>query len=242
MYLLFFPPVCRRKVYDRTGSLDDTEQLSGEQFDSLYNFYRSMYVPVTEQDIDDFGATFKGGAEERADVLKHYEEFKGDMPNVFTCVMLSDPKQDSHRFMDLINSAIDSGEVTRYKKYTTWAAAVAKKKRPALEVPGASKAKGGGQAKKKGARETAGQALAAMMQQRHPKPQGHTFDSLLSTLASKYGVNEQVFPSEPTEEEFEAAQQRLRANTSSGGRGSENKKRQSGSDGGGNKQEKKKRK
>jgi len=190
-----------------------------------------MYAPVTEQDIDDFGATFKGGAEERADVLKHYEEFEGNMPRVFDWVMLSDPEQDSHRFMDLINSAIESGEVQRYKKYTTWAAAVAKKKRRAPVVRGTAKAKSG-QGKKKGGSskgENSEQALVAMMQQRR---QG-AFEGMLSSLASKYGINDEGFPPEPTDAEFELAQQRLNANKSNGGSGSGSKKRQSGSSGGG---------
>lgn len=235
--LFFSPPAYRRKVYDRTGSLEDTEQLSGEQFDNLYNFYRSLYAPVTEQDIDDFGATFKGGAEERADVLKHYEEFEGNMTRVFDWVMLSDPERDSHRFMDLINSAIESGEVKRYKKYTTWAAAVAKKKRPAPEGLAAAKAKSGKGKKKKGA-ENSEQALVAMMQQRG---QG-AFEGMLSSLASKYGIDDEGFPPEPTDEEFEAARQRIHANKSGGSSGS--KKRQSGGGGGGpggqKKQQKKK--
>jgi DnaJ family protein C protein 9 len=225
-------------VYDRTGSLEDTEQLSGEQFDNLYNFYRSMYAPVTEQDIDDFGITYKGGTEERADVLKHYEEFEGNMNRVFDWVMLSDPEQDSHRYMDLINSAIESGEVQRYKKYTTWAAAVAKKKRPAPIVPGAAGTSKGGKGKKKGKGEqNSEQALVAMMKQRR---QG-AFEGMLSSLASKYGVDDEGFPPEPTDEEFEAARQRMTAEKESGAAGG-SKKRQSGGGGGEKKQQQKKKK
>ena len=37
---------CRRKVYDQTGSLDDSDDLAGEQFDSLYKYYRTLYRKV----------------------------------------------------------------------------------------------------------------------------------------------------------------------------------------------------
>ena len=37
----------RRKVYDQTGSLDDSDELAGEQFDSLYKYYRGLYRKVT---------------------------------------------------------------------------------------------------------------------------------------------------------------------------------------------------
>lgn len=36
----------RRKRYDETGSLEDSERLSGQDFDSLYEFYRSVYKKV----------------------------------------------------------------------------------------------------------------------------------------------------------------------------------------------------
>ena len=37
----------RRKVYDQTGSLEDSDELAGEQFDSLYKYYRGLYRKVT---------------------------------------------------------------------------------------------------------------------------------------------------------------------------------------------------
>ncbi len=36
----------RRKLYDETGSLEDTEGLSGEAFTSLYDYYRTVYPKV----------------------------------------------------------------------------------------------------------------------------------------------------------------------------------------------------
>ena len=43
----------RRKLYDTTGSLSDTEQLSGHSVDDLYDFYRTIYKKVTEDDIEE---------------------------------------------------------------------------------------------------------------------------------------------------------------------------------------------
>ena len=45
--------VGRRKLYDTTGSLSDTEELSGQSVDDLYTFYRTVYRKVTEEDIED---------------------------------------------------------------------------------------------------------------------------------------------------------------------------------------------
>ena len=44
----------RRKVYDQTGSLEDSEELAGDKFNDLYEYYRSMFKEVTEDDIVDF--------------------------------------------------------------------------------------------------------------------------------------------------------------------------------------------
>lgn len=73
---------CRRKVYDQTGSLNDSEQLAGEDFDNLYNYFRNIYKEVTEDDIDGFAADFRGSQEEKDEVLQYYDKFKGDMHQV----------------------------------------------------------------------------------------------------------------------------------------------------------------
>ena len=43
-----------RKVYEKTGSLEDSEELAGDKFNDLYEFYRSMYKEVTEDGIVNF--------------------------------------------------------------------------------------------------------------------------------------------------------------------------------------------
>lgn len=45
-------------------------------------------VQVTEQDLDDFEAKYRGSEEEKADVLKYYDQFSGDMDKV--CRFLSE--------------------------------------------------------------------------------------------------------------------------------------------------------
>lgn len=61
----------RRKIYDQTGCVEDAE-LSGEQFDDLYSYYRAIYKKVEEADIDSFFGTYRGSAEERKDLLQLY--------------------------------------------------------------------------------------------------------------------------------------------------------------------------
>ncbi len=44
----------RRKVYDTTGSLADSEELAGESFDELYSYYRQLFKKVEPEDILSF--------------------------------------------------------------------------------------------------------------------------------------------------------------------------------------------
>jgi hypothetical protein len=53
---------------------------------------------------------YRGSPEERADLLRHYAECGGDMAKVFEWVMLSRPELDAHRFMAVLDDAIDKGE------------------------------------------------------------------------------------------------------------------------------------
>ena len=70
---------CRRKAYDQTGSLEDSEMLSGEQFENLYEYYRNIYKKVSEDDIEQVEEEYRGSDEEKQDLLKFYKQFKGDM-------------------------------------------------------------------------------------------------------------------------------------------------------------------
>uniref|UniRef100_A0A061QXB2 DnaJ homolog subfamily C member 9 n=1 Tax=Tetraselmis sp. GSL018 TaxID=582737 RepID=A0A061QXB2_9CHLO len=111
----------RRKVYDDTGSLEDSEELAGEKFEDLYQYYRSMFKTVTEDDIVEFENEYRGSAEEEADLLRLYEKFKGNMPVVFEWQLCSRPDRDSHRFADTIENSIGAGKVKKHSAFVKWA-------------------------------------------------------------------------------------------------------------------------
>lgn len=62
--------------------MEDSEALSGEQFESLYEYYRNIYKKVSEDDIDQVEEEYRGSEEEKQDLLKFYKQFKGDMEKV----------------------------------------------------------------------------------------------------------------------------------------------------------------
>ncbi|KAL3147166.1 hypothetical protein ABBQ32_002672 [Trebouxia sp. C0010 RCD-2024] len=198
--------VHRRKLYDQTGSLEDSDELAGEQFDSLYEYYRRLYHKVSEEDIDSFEADYRGSEEEQVDLLQLYTRFKGNMDMVFAWQICSDAKMDSHRFKTCIEDAIGSQHVKRYNSYSAWAKEV--DTRPPPKNPFAKK-------RKKKAEAESQQALVAAIRGKAPAK----LDNLIASLDAKYvkstarkgkGKREpSVAPEEPTAEQFEAARARL---------------------------------
>ncbi|KAI8465272.1 MAG: hypothetical protein J3K34DRAFT_461492 [Monoraphidium minutum] len=190
----------KRALYDETGSLQDCEELAGGggegrggAFGELYKYYSSMFRAVEEDDIIDFALKYRGSGEERADLLRHYGEAGGDMRAVFESVMLSRPELDSHRFMDLIDAAIDAGEAQRTKAYTKWAKATAAKPPPTAdpfapeERGGGGEGGGGGKAKGKGKGKgkAKGGDEAALVKAIRGKSNGMA--ATLAALEAKYG-------------------------------------------------------
>ena len=53
------------------------------------------------------------------------------MDSVLECVVCSDPELDSHRFMDMVDEAIEAGTLKTSSKYKKWCTKVSKRKRPA---------------------------------------------------------------------------------------------------------------
>ncbi|CAA0837877.1 Chaperone protein dnaJ 6 [Striga hermonthica] len=70
----------KRAVYDQTGCADDVD-LAGDVIHNLRTFFRSMYKKVTEADIEEFEANYRGSDSEKKDLLELYKKFKGNMEN-----------------------------------------------------------------------------------------------------------------------------------------------------------------
>ena len=55
------------------------EELAGQKFNDLYEYYRSVYCRVTEDDIVKFQESYRHSEEESTSLDSLYERFKGDM-------------------------------------------------------------------------------------------------------------------------------------------------------------------
>eukprot|EP01024_Parvocaulis_polyphysoides_P046210 TRINITY_DN43418_c0_g2_i1.p1 TRINITY_DN43418_c0_g2~~TRINITY_DN43418_c0_g2_i1.p1 ORF type:complete len:283 (-),score=62.04 TRINITY_DN43418_c0_g2_i1:329-1153(-) len=192
----------KREIYDETGEVEDAEEMGDQD-------YAEMCPTITLEDIQQFQDYYRGSEEETQDLIELYKQFKGDMDMVFEFLMCNIRELDEHRFMDIIQQAIDEGKIKSYKKFSKWSSEV--EKRPAPKDPL-------GQAKA----QTSGLASAILGKK---TKQQKNFDSMVSALEEKYGPSskkqkngktkaskkknvEEDFQ-EPTEEEFLAARARL---------------------------------
>ncbi|KFM24112.1 Chaperone protein dnaJ 6 [Auxenochlorella protothecoides] len=199
------------------------DETANERFQTLARVYAVLgdeerYVKVTEQDLDDFEAKYRGSEEEKADVLKYYDQFSGDMDKVLAWVMCSDPGHDAHRFADIIADGLRASGEAPSKKFAAWEKKVRRRKAPDLAT---SVAKGGGSKKEKTKGNTS-DLVALIRSRRSGGP------SFIDALASKYGVNPSGDP-EPSEEEFAAAAARHRDRSAGQGfRGAAKKRQKAG--------------
>eukprot|EP00262_Sarcandra_glabra_P012734 TRINITY_DN3340_c0_g1_i1.p1 TRINITY_DN3340_c0_g1~~TRINITY_DN3340_c0_g1_i1.p1 ORF type:complete len:303 (+),score=74.31 TRINITY_DN3340_c0_g1_i1:44-910(+) len=183
----------KRALYDQTGCVDDAD-LAGEGAENLHEFFRSMYKKVTEADIEEFEANYRGSDSEKKDLKDLYQECKGNMNRLFCSMLCSEPKLDSHRFKDIIDEAISTGELKSTKVYRKWAKMVSEMKPPTSPLT----------RRKKSNKHHEKDLVAVISQRRSQRKE--QFDAMFSSIVSKYNGSQ---TSEPTEEEFEAAQKRL---------------------------------
>ncbi|TYJ50506.1 hypothetical protein E1A91_A01G211800v1 [Gossypium mustelinum] len=189
----------KRAVYDQTGCVDDAD-LAGDVVENLKTFFRAMYKKVTEADIEEFEVNYRGSDSEKKDLFDLYKKCKGNMNKLFCSMLCSDPKLDSHRFKDLLDEAIAAGELKETKAYRKWANKVSEMKPPTSPL----------RRKEKSVKQSESDLLAIISQLRNERKD--RFDSMFSTLVSKYGGNAD---SEPTEEEFEAARRKVESRKAS---------------------------
>lgn len=184
----------KRALYDQTGCVDDAE-LAGEVAQNLREFFRSMYKKVTEADIEEFEANYRGSDSEARDLKDLYQKFKGNMNRLFCSMLCSEPKLDSHRFKDMIDEAIAAGELKATKPYRQWAKQVSETEPPVNPLKRRVKSN-----------KQSDTDLVAIISQRRTQRK-EQFESMFSSILAKQ--NRATLTPEPTEEEFEAAQKRL---------------------------------
>lgn len=135
-YSILSDPV-RKKQYDRDGSLNQQADLFDDEgninFEIFADFLQTEVFREEksseehkEQLIAEIERLKKEYTPEQEyeDLIKWYNEYKGDFRKVFDSVMFisQETDEDFMRLVGLLQNAIDEGEVKKYKKFDDWEA------------------------------------------------------------------------------------------------------------------------
>ncbi|RZC83086.1 hypothetical protein C5167_045871 [Papaver somniferum] len=187
----------KRALYDETGCVDDAD-FAGDVAQNMQEYFRTVFKKVTEADIEEFEANYRGSESEIKDLKELYQKHKGNMNRVFCSMLCSDPKLDSHRFRDILNEAIAADELKETKAYKRWVKQVDEMKPPTERKKKSNKLP----------KAESENLLAVITQRRSQRKE--QFDSMFSSMVSRYsGSKSESESAEPSEEEFEAARKRL---------------------------------
>ncbi|XP_060068077.1 dnaJ homolog subfamily C member 9-like [Ylistrum balloti] len=105
----------KRTVYDETGEVDDEDSLQEDK--DWVDYWRILFPKITEEDIKNFEAKYKGSEEERADLKEVYTTFEGDMDEIMEHIMCSSI-EDEPRFRKIIKDLIKKGEVPNFEAFS----------------------------------------------------------------------------------------------------------------------------
>ncbi|NXM24430.1 DNJC9 protein, partial [Oxyruncus cristatus] len=163
-----------------TGTVDeDSEVLQGDR-DWLE--YWQLLFKLTVKDIEDFQKSYKNSEEELEDVKAAYLNFKGDMDRIMESVMCAD-YTDEPRIREMIERAIDSGELPSYKAFVRESKQKMMSRRRRVEKE-AKEAK-----KTKDELGLGGENDLQALIQRRSKDREREMDDFFAQLEAKYGNN-----------------------------------------------------
>ncbi|KAJ2155961.1 hypothetical protein GGF46_005498 [Coemansia sp. RSA 552] len=216
----------RRARYDKTGSVDESVVEDGKDWDA---YFRELWSGVVDAStIAEFSKTYKGSAEEHADILAAYTQHKGDLDLVFTEVMLAEV-DDEPRFVELIEAAIKEKSLKRTKAFTRSKKDAKRRRRRAQEEAAEADAlrqelglddqlrKLKKKRKHTDDNDDDEDAIGALVRQRSSA----RMDAIISNIEDKYAAaprrkkgarsskKARPEPAEPSEEEFQALQAKL---------------------------------
>jgi len=208
----------RRKRYDLTGSTSET--MDGDDGFDWHNFYRQQFDDlITEENIKNTKAAYKGSEEERQDLLKAYKKFKGRFSGLYECVLLSDIEEDDDRFRKILDEEIAKGTIESYPAYErenndasrAKAKAAERKRKEAFDKQHGDWAeeKMNGKSKAKKSKESDLTSLAAAIQKKS-RTGGNFLDQLEAKYAPKSRGKKRGSDDEPPEEMFLAAEARAK--------------------------------
>jgi len=179
----------RRSEYDRTGEVEEEEGGGGVGAAVWADYWRAMFPTVSQAQVDQALAEYRGSTDERADVVRVYEGCGGEMGDMLECI-IGAREEDVGRYVAIVHAALDSGE--------------------AEPMPAFENLYGSGAGAKPGRTGAAAAKKAAAKRASKAKGEAAEADELLAKMVKAHkastGSNGQ-----PTLEEMLAARQQARA-------------------------------
>nr|CCA16853.1 conserved hypothetical protein [Albugo laibachii Nc14] len=208
-----------REYYDATGTYTSNEE-DANLSTSWKDYFDKIFPKVTENEIEEFEKKYRSSEEEEKDVLSAYVKHEGRLPKIIDEIMLS-TQDDERRFAEMIQRAIERKEVPLFQAWRSFAsigdtemsnrrkAREKKRKKEAMEAEASLK-----QIRSKNGGDASSPNSAIRKTKREME-----FSSMVSSLEAKYTAKSRKSKalkpsgskhSEPSEEEFLAAQERLK--------------------------------
>ena len=90
--------------------------MNSEESEFWTGYFRALFPKLTVAKIEEFSLQYKGGEEERGDVVDAYEKYKGDFSSIFESIMLAE-QGDEGRVIAIIDEEILRGSIKEYPIY-----------------------------------------------------------------------------------------------------------------------------
>jgi curved DNA-binding protein CbpA len=103
----------KRRKYDEIGEIDDKLKIN---IDYSYNYFRDDDNKITTNDIDSFSEKYKNSSMEEKDLINHYNEYEGDVTNLFECIPLAEIG-DYERFFKIYEDLFERKILEENKTY-----------------------------------------------------------------------------------------------------------------------------
>ena len=171
----------KKALYDDKGVIDDDDE---RDLSSWLELWRSVFKPITNEDIQNYEKNYRGSEQEEIDIRKAYLNGKGCINFMMNHVPFM-AVEDEDRIQGIVHKWIDAGEVPEHKMFTEEPKAkkLRRHKKYARESKEAAE-----NAKKL---EDRGTSLEQMIAQRNEERQANA-NNFFASLLDKYEKKEKV--------------------------------------------------
>lgn len=104
----------KKALYDDKGVIDDDDE---RDLSSWLELWRSVFKPITTQDIQNYERDYRGSEQEEIDIRKAYLNGKGCINFMMNHVPFM-AVEDEERIQELVRKWIDEGDVPEHKLFT----------------------------------------------------------------------------------------------------------------------------